>query len=289
MSAHEALEHAEHAAHAGHGSQGKTGTFIGLTMAVLGVLLAFCSALVGAERTELIKAMVEQSDAHAKYQAQNLKHRMVMSQLETFHSNLLSKQDVEQIDAQLAALAPPAAAPSPSVVPAAAVAPAPATARGIDESTTLKGLKIASKEIVRILAPDEKDAKRLVVLARKYDREVEAGRAWTESYDESIEAHVEGAEHYEHAQLAAEIGIVIASIALLLQSRKTWAVSLLLGALSMGGVGLTYAKTHAHVSHGDANIAAKKKAYQSLRGAQSQTADDEKLLRDVESVVGKLD
>lgn len=46
-----------HSAHGGHGGPGnhgkseKLGTFIGVTMAILGVLLAVCSALVGSERT----------------------------------------------------------------------------------------------------------------------------------------------------------------------------------------------------------------------------------------------
>ena len=58
----EMLEHAEHAAHGGHGGHGghddhqgaKTGRMIGLTMAILGVMLAFCAAEVGSARSELI-------------------------------------------------------------------------------------------------------------------------------------------------------------------------------------------------------------------------------------------
>lgn len=41
MGAHENLEHAEHAAHSGH-----TGKHIGVTMALLGVLIAFAAAMV---------------------------------------------------------------------------------------------------------------------------------------------------------------------------------------------------------------------------------------------------
>jgi hypothetical protein len=50
MSAHAALEHSEHIAHAGLGGD-RLGTYIGVTMAILGVLLAFSSAMVGSERT----------------------------------------------------------------------------------------------------------------------------------------------------------------------------------------------------------------------------------------------
>ena len=59
MSTHEIVEHIEHAAHGGHGAGGGASRYIGITMALLGVMVAFCSAMVGAQRTELIKAMVE--------------------------------------------------------------------------------------------------------------------------------------------------------------------------------------------------------------------------------------
>jgi hypothetical protein len=77
MGAHETLEHAEPIAHGGHGEHGdhdhggdqSLGMKVGVTMAILGVLLAFCAARVGAERTELVEALVDQQDAHAKSQA----------------------------------------------------------------------------------------------------------------------------------------------------------------------------------------------------------------------------
>ena len=73
----ESLERAEHTGHAGHG--GHDGSplpmRVGITMAILGVLLAFAAARVGYERAELVQYLVEQQHAHAKYQAQ------VMSQL----------------------------------------------------------------------------------------------------------------------------------------------------------------------------------------------------------------
>jgi hypothetical protein len=47
--AHESLEHAEHVAHGAHGAT--LGKVIGLTMAILGVLLAFCAAEVGAHKS----------------------------------------------------------------------------------------------------------------------------------------------------------------------------------------------------------------------------------------------
>ncbi len=76
----ETLEHMNHAAHAGEHAHGgldgnRLSTYTGMTMAVLGVLLAFASAKVGGERTELVKSMVEQQDAHMRYITQDIKHR----------------------------------------------------------------------------------------------------------------------------------------------------------------------------------------------------------------------
>ena len=63
------LEQAEHIGHAGHdgGGDPRLPTRIGITMAILGVLLALTSGQVGGERTDLVKALVEQQHAHAKY------------------------------------------------------------------------------------------------------------------------------------------------------------------------------------------------------------------------------
>jgi len=92
----DAMEHTErmeHAAHehghgpAGHGESHKSLSMgIGITMAMLGVLLAFCAAKVGGERTELVQSLVEQSNAHAQYHAQDVKHRVAFIALQQLHA-----------------------------------------------------------------------------------------------------------------------------------------------------------------------------------------------------------
>src|SRR5258708_35121433 len=109
MELKDTLEHTEHITHAahghddGHGSDPKQrlGTYIGITMAVLGVLLAFCAAKVGGERTELVQALVQQSNAHAQYHAQDVKHRVAVIGLQQVHATAfrsgagtLNKSDV---------------------------------------------------------------------------------------------------------------------------------------------------------------------------------------------------
>src|ERR1700722_11624984 len=82
--AHEQLEHAEHASHAGHSGhhEGGGNTYFGVTMAILGALIAFCAAMVGSERNELTRTLIEETQAHADYTASSTKYRLTMLELE---------------------------------------------------------------------------------------------------------------------------------------------------------------------------------------------------------------
>ena len=104
MGAHEALEHAEHAGHA-HGSKQ-----MGVTMAVLGVLIALSAAMVGSQRQELMTALLDQSWAHSSWVAASVESSMVASDLQKLHGQ---------------PGAPATPYPSPTEVPST---PAPASA-----------------------------------------------------------------------------------------------------------------------------------------------------------------
>ncbi len=87
--AHEALEHAEHASHAGHSGhddhgpkKGGMGKYIGISMGLIGVLIAFCAAMVGSTRNDLTKTLVLQAQAHSDYDAASTKLRVVMMEVE---------------------------------------------------------------------------------------------------------------------------------------------------------------------------------------------------------------
>ena len=68
----ELTEHIEHAAHsAEHGEDDgrkQLSRVIGITMALLGVLLAICAALVSGSRTELLATLVGQTQVSQKAQ-----------------------------------------------------------------------------------------------------------------------------------------------------------------------------------------------------------------------------
>jgi hypothetical protein len=241
MSAHETLEHTEHIAHAGHhdehghehghghGHAGKAplGTHVGITMAVLGVLLAFCAARVGAERTELVETLVAQQNAHAKYQAQDVKHRVAVLALQQAHA-------------------------------------------GIVAGTAL----------------DKKDIAGIAHTVERYLEESKAAKEWVEAYEPAIEAHLEGQEHYELAQLLAEIGIVIASVALLLKRREAWFASLALGAGAVIVTASTWHTVSGQMHGAEAKIEETGKEYRRLRDSDKTTDAEHDLVQAVNAWAG---
>ena len=222
----ESLERAEHAAHPTH-QGGPLSMLVGLTMALLGVILAFASAKVGGERTELVKALVEQQHAHAKYQAQDIKHRTASLALRQLHAT----RDAAKLD-------------------------------GDD----------------------------MLEVARNVDRylgESRAANEWVESFNPAIVAHTEAQEEYEHAQLAAEFGIVVASIALLLRRREPWIVSILLGITAIGILVVTYSHVGKIVHTAEEEIEKNARAYRELRLAGKKADSDQRLVDEVRAIYGQ--
>ena len=203
--AHELAEKIEGAGHGGgHGAHaGGIGKFVGLTMAVIGVLLAICSAYVGSERTELVQTMVEQSNTYSEFQASSTKYRAMMAQIQQTYavtpSRKLATEALERLD-QIQ-------------VP-----------RESQELATLQ--KATLKELTVLMTPRKSEVESFLATIARYDEERKAARAWAESYEDEVHAHFEGSEDFEKAQLLAEIGIVIASIALLRSSKPFWYVSI---------------------------------------------------------------
>jgi len=221
--AHETLERAEHAAHSGghgdHGSHKGSSKLIGLTMALIGVLIALCAAMVGSERNELTKAMILQTQAHSDYTSASTKFRLIMLELEKQRGAL--------------ATAAPGAQPSPVL-------------------------------------------ERFIRLYMDYSTERTLSKTWADSYEPLVEAHFEAAEGYEKAQLIAEIGIVIASLGVLLASRPAWIISILIAALSVGQLGRTLVHTRSSVGSDEVKVEKAEEAYQNLRKAHTGANEDEK-------------
>ncbi len=233
-----ALEHAEHIGHADHGAghgaghdaHGHFGTYVGITMAILGVLLAFCAAKVGGERTELVQSLVMQQHAHEKYQGLSIKHRVAFLDLQAVHA--------------------------------------------------LAGdLGVSSRRELR------EDLLSMAKTVDDYFEETAAADAWETAFDPAIAAHVKAQEHFELAQLMAEIGIVIASVALLLKKRPAWYLALALGVAAVGTVGVTYQQTHAVVAAAEVKIEEKEAEYHKARAAHKSTEDENRLIAEIRKSV----
>ncbi|HVW24627.1 MAG TPA: DUF4337 family protein [Polyangiaceae bacterium] len=261
MSVHELAEKIEHMSHAGHGEHGghgghghkASGTHIGITMAVLGVMLALCSALVGGQRTELIGTMVTQSTKWGLAQAEATKFRVIEADLELLKSISPKPDEIRKVEQTLRTKRS-------------------SSGKADDEDTAeLKDLIASSTEdMADLLTPDPEEITRFKKLSRAYERDHREAKEDAEAYDGKIEAHQEAAEHYEWAQLAAEVGIVVASIALLLSSRGIWFASIALGALCAGTLGVTFVQTRASVEAAEGRIKAAAENEQKL-----ETDDDD--------------
>jgi hypothetical protein len=102
-----------------------------------------------------------------------------------------------------------------------------------------------------------------------------------------VRAHVEGQEKYELGMLAAEIGIVIASVALLLRRKMLWYVAMGLGVISIGIMIVTYTRTAPVVHESEKKIEESARAYHELRAQDKTTQAEESLVKEVLSAYGK--
>jgi hypothetical protein len=248
----EMLEHMEHAGHSGHGKG--PGRQIGITMALLGVMLAFCAAMVGSERTELIKTMVEQANRWGIYQSETTKLRVIEGDLEILKALTPSKAESDKLDETLRSKRAP-------------------SGKADDEDTAeIKDLIASSlDDMTDLLAPDPEDVTHFKKMQHEYKQDVADAKEDAEAYEGAIHSHESAAEWYERAQLAAEIGIVIASVALLLSSRGIWAIAVICGLAGGGIIGYTAYTTHIGLA------AAEKKIDDALKNeAKIEDADEDK-------------
>ena len=218
--AHEKLEHAEHAAHSDSHGGGHNKLF-GVTMALIGVLIAFCSAMVGSERNELTRAMIEQTQAHSDYTAASTKLRLIMIELEKQHARVAAARD-----------------------PQGGFSPVP----------------------------------RFIKLANDYTKERNMAKTWADTYRPLVGGHFDAAEGYERAQLIAEIGIVLASLGVLLVSRPAWMLSVILSVICVFQLGRTFVHTSNVVRTSNEKIHHAEEAYTELRKSHVGENDDEKAI-----------
>jgi hypothetical protein len=250
---HELAEHIEHAGHkeggGGHSHAAGPGRAIGITMALLGVMLAFCAAMVGSARTELIATMVEQSNRFSLYQAESMKFRVMEADVEMLHAITPTKKEVEKFESKLLDVRK-------------------VSGKADDEDTQeLKAaIALATHELADVLTPDPEDEAHLQGMAKRYEHDMKEAKEDAECYEDKIQAHFEEAEWYERAQLCAEVGIVVASVALLLGSRRVWYVALVFAVASAGIIVRTHVHTHGLLAAAEAKIVEAQKRTEAIEG-----------------------
>jgi hypothetical protein len=255
------MEHAGHGGHEGHGDHGKggPGKLIGITMAVLGVMLALCAAMVGGQRTELIQTMVEQSNKWGVYQSESMKFRVMEADYEILHALTPSKTEVAKFESALKEVHSH-------------------SGKADDEDTAeiKETIDVSTRELADILSPDKEDEDHFAKLRDDYKHDMAEAKEDAEAYDGAIEAHQEAAEWYERAQLCAEIGIVIASIALLMSSRPIWLVSVVIGLSGASIIGYTYMRTGKQLEAAEKKIEDAKKNEAAIEGTDEDKDGDGK-------------
>jgi hypothetical protein len=258
------MQHASHAghheAHAEHAPEkGSMGRNIGLTMAMLGVFLAVCSALVAGSRTEFIASLVEQTKASLKYQTVSTKYRMLEAQLQQLHALTPDVAHFNQDRSRILGMRFSGAQQQ--------------VAQLMDLETGL---------LLNTVTPNHQDMLRFSAMVHRLNEQREAGQEWIESYDDAIHDNAEAAERFEWAQLCSEVGIVLCSVALLLSNKPLWYVSMGLGALCILVVLATAVSSHMAVQADEQHITKAQAAVMAFTSTKSDKAEDEEFLKSIE-------
>ncbi len=270
---HEVHEQIEHAAHEPHGHGGGMSRLIGVTIAVLGVLMAIWAAEVGAERTELVATMVEQTGASLRYQSASSKYRILQAQLQQLHALMPDPKTMADDSAALKRL--------------------DSEVKNSEIRQAMLAMHLESKRILNTVTPTAKDVLRFADLIHHQRETSEAAEHWAESYEDAIKAHSISATRFEIAQVAAEIGIVIASVGLLLQNlrgfpRAAWLVAVVLGAASLIVAVSTMMATEGTLHEARNKIKETNEHFMKVSNEKASMEEDEKLLKEIEQDLKQL-
>jgi len=261
----EQIEHAGHEGHDNHGS-GHLPQYIGITIAILGVVMALCSAQVGAARTELIATMVEENTAKAKHTAVSNKYRNLQAQLQQLHAAMpdldyqkLKNDALKTLDAEVT---------------------------NADAKKGIQATGLNADKILNTVTPTEKDVMRFLALLDRTREENEGAKHWSESFHDAVKVHENTADRFELAMLAAEIGIVISSVALLLAKQKlfarsAWGIGIVLCLLSIAVAAVTKISNDHALHAAEEKIQSSEHHYASMNKDEEDIAEDKKLEKDI--------
>lgn len=271
---HQAHEHIEHAGHeAGHESGNRLARWIGLTIAILGVLLAVCSAQLGAARTELISTMVEENSAKSQHTAVANKYRMLQAQLQHLHAAMPDPEHLAKKDKEARALA--------------------AEVKNPDAQNSIRVTQLQTDKLLNTVIPTPDDVERFLALIDRTRVQAAAAKQWSESYRDAVEVHKHTAEHFEFALLSVEIGIVIASVGLLLAKQQriaqaAWGTAVVLGLVSLGIASTTFVANQRTLHAAEEKIQTSERYFTGMNKEEDDVAQDKKLEEDIRKDIPAL-
>jgi hypothetical protein len=166
----------------------------------------------------------------------------------------------------------------------------------IKNPETMQGIRASelhAEKILNTVTPTETDVLRFLSLVDRIREEGEAAKEWSESYQDAVHIHANMAERFEIAQLAAEIGIVIASVGLLLSrkvgfARVLWAIALVLGIISLSVAGVTKFNNMVKLHDAEEKIHASEHVYEAKNHEEADVVDDKKLQEDIRRDIKRL-
>lgn len=267
----ELTEHIEHAAHGAEHAEDegrkKLSRAIGITMALLGVLVAVCAALVSGARTELLATLVGQTQISQKAQTASNKHRMLSAQLQQLHASLpVNRDEFAKIDANIKSQT--------------------AGIKGADERKVAELVALHTGQILETVTPSKDDLLRFVKLIRRVNNQKVAAYEYADSFNDSITAFTKSVEHYEWGQLCAEVAIIFCSVALLLSMRRFWLAGVALGCAGIVLIAMSYLTLEHDLHLAEEKIHHAKEHYKEFNTDGEDRETDEKLMLDIENYAG---
>jgi hypothetical protein len=267
----EQLEHAEHASH--DAGAGRLPQWIGITVALVGVLMALCSAQVGEARTELVTTMVEENGAKAKHTAVANKYRNLQALLQQLHAAMPDLAYLKKKNDEIKSLEADVQSP--------------------EGKAHLKAGRLQAEKILNTVTPTAADIDRFLKLLEHTREEAESAKHWSESFHDAIKVHENTASRFELATLAAEIAIVIASVGLLLSRQRMFArgalyIAIALGVLSLSVAAFTEITNSRALASAEEKIHASEHHYVTMNHDDQDQAEDKKLEEDIIKEMGEL-
>ncbi|MFT3881225.1 MAG: DUF4337 family protein [Gemmatales bacterium] len=270
---HNPAEIVEHATEKPHGHGGSMHRWIGLTTALLSILIAVCSSQANAVRTEFIARMVEEDGTTVRLQNVSTKYILLQAQLQHIHAMMPDPPSFLKIESSLQSLE---------------------KSKMSDESAkVVQALRLSTRKILEAVMPSTEDVQHFAKLIRGYRAELEAAKKWADSYTPVIEVLQVATSRMETAQLVSELAVILASLALMTGnvrwlSRSMWTASIALGIVSIIILVVTLVLNQGAVHRSEDALEHAREAYLELTKGNDNATRDEALLKGIEADLEKL-